>query len=82
MDDIPLTFARDHLEDLIARAQRGEVVRVVHPTLGSVRVIADPPALRRKRVPGLWKDLIQVPARLMEPLSDDEMRWLSGEDSP
>jgi antitoxin (DNA-binding transcriptional repressor) of toxin-antitoxin stability system len=81
MDDISITFAKDHLEDLIVRARRGEDVRIVDPTLGAVRVIADTPTSRPKRVIGQWKELITVPARLLEPLSDDELRWLSGEES-
>ncbi len=81
MDDISITFAKDHLEDLIARARRGEAVRIVDPTLGAVRVVADTTTSRPKRIIGQWKGMITVPARLMEPLSDTELRWLSGEES-
>jgi prevent-host-death family protein len=82
MDDISIDFAKAHLEDLVARARRGESVRIVAPGLGAVRVVSDGPAVRPKRVFGQWKDKMVVPARLMEPLTEDELRWLSGEDSP
>lgn len=82
MDDISIDFAKAHLEGLIARAQRGETVRIVDPELGAVRVVSDGPATRPKRVFGQWKDKMVAPARLMEPLTEEELRWLSGEDSP
>ena len=81
MEDVDVRHAKEHLEELIARARQGEVVRIVDPELGSVRVVPDPPAVRPKRISGQWKGMIEVPIRLMEPLSDEELRWLSGEAS-
>lgn len=82
MDDIPLTFAKDHLEGLLARAGRGEVVRFTDPSGSAFRVVPETQAPRPKRVIGQWKDKYGVPARLMEPLSDEELRWLTGDESP
>ena len=83
MDEtLSVSEAKEQLEDVVARAARGEVVRIVHPQLGAVRVVAETMPKRPKRVIGQWKGLIEVPARLLEPLSDDELHWLSGEESP
>lgn len=83
MDEtLTLTEAKEQLEDVVARAARGEVMRIIHPKLGAVRVVAETLPRRPKRVIGQWKGKIEVPARLMEPLSADELRWLSGEESP
>jgi antitoxin (DNA-binding transcriptional repressor) of toxin-antitoxin stability system len=81
MDDVTLPYAKEHLEDLIDRAARGEVVRISDPKSGAFRLVPDAQAPYPKRVIGQWRGKIQVPARLMEPLSDEELRWLSGEDS-
>ena len=83
MDDtLSLSEAKKNIEDVVARAARGEVIRIVHPQLGAVKVIADTVPLRPKRVIGQWKGRMTVPARLMEPLSEQELRWLAGEESP
>lgn len=84
MDDVSLTHAKEHLEDLIARARAGEEVCVSDPKLGTVRLVPvdRSQSPRPKRVIGQWKDKFEVPARLFEPLTDDDLQWLSGEDSP
>ena len=81
MTDIPLTYAKDHLEDLIERARRGEVVTIEAGDGSTYRVVPEKLTGRPKRVPGQWKGLIQVPSRVVEPLTEDERRWLSGEDA-
>jgi Arc/MetJ-type ribon-helix-helix transcriptional regulator len=35
----------------------------------------------RQRRPGRWKGRLTVPERLLEPLTDEELVWLSGERS-
>ena len=86
MDAIPLAEAKEHLEDLIARAARGEEVRIADPVHGTARLIVETAAAAMpgaKRVPGRWKGRIHIPEdRLLEPLSEDEVAWLSGETSP
>lgn len=85
MQDVSLDHAKAHLEELIARASRGEPVRISDPALGSVRLIADeanpcPPA--PARIPGRWKGKISIShEELFEPLSEAELAWLSGEES-
>ena len=85
MEDVTLTHAKDHLEDLIERAAKGEDIRISDPRLGTVRL---QPVLAAsahqdvpERRPGRWKDRFTVPARLFEPLTDEELAWLSGERS-
>jgi antitoxin (DNA-binding transcriptional repressor) of toxin-antitoxin stability system len=83
MEDVTLAHAKEHLEDLITRATRGEEVVIRDEKLGAVKFVSvDVTRSRPKRVIGQWKDTFVVPERLFEPLSEDEMAWLSGERSP
>lgn len=77
---VTIAEAKEQLEELIARARRGEVV-TIDDGKGSVRVVAEHVSPRPKRIAGQWIGKIQVPARLLEPLTDDELRWLSGEET-
>ena len=86
MDSYDLTYAREHLAELIDRAARGEAVSIVDPDRGTFRLapetthaaVALPPS---RPVLGQWKGRLVVPARLFEPLTEDELSWLSGESS-
>jgi len=87
MENVTLDHAKDHLEELIERAARGEDIRISDPKLGTVKL--EPVAgttdqegkPRPERRPGRWKGRFTVPERLFEPLTDDELAWLSGERS-
>ena len=86
MEDVSLTHARDHLEELIERAAKGEDIRISDPRLGTVRL--QPVSTARatensppERRPGRWKGRFTVPEHLFEPLSEEELAWLSGERS-
>lgn len=86
MDDVSLAQAKDHLEELIARAARGEDVRITDPEHGSVRLLPVPDtrasANEERRVvrsPGRLKGKLTVPARLFEPISDEELKLWYGE---
>ena len=87
MEDVSLTHAKDHLEELIERAAKGEDIRITDPKLGTVKLqpvagIADQDGKpRAERRPGRWKGKFTVPERLFEPLTDEELAWLSGERS-
>lgn len=86
MEDVSLSHAKDHLEELIERASRGEEIRISDPKLGTVRLqpmiaAEDEEKSRPERRPGRWKGRLTVPARLFEPLTEDELAWLSGERS-
>jgi antitoxin (DNA-binding transcriptional repressor) of toxin-antitoxin stability system len=81
MEDVSLAQAKDHLEELIERATKGEDVRISDPRLGTVRLQPVAIAGRPERRPGRWKGRFTVPARLFEPLTEEELAWLSGERS-
>jgi antitoxin (DNA-binding transcriptional repressor) of toxin-antitoxin stability system len=86
MEDVDIRHAKEHLEELIARAASGEDVRIVDPKYGSVKlsVTHEPTTapLYPPRIFGLMKGLIEIPEdKLFEPLSEDELAWLSGENS-
>ena len=84
MEDVSLADAKEMLEELVARAARGEDVRISDPVSGTVRLqpVAPGDAVLPERRPGRWKGRFTVPARLFEPLSEDELAWLTGECSP
>ena len=89
MDDIPIGDAGPKLEELLARAVRGEDVRITDPKVGTVTLTAVNPnfaaaaratdlmepfvPLARKRVPGLL-------AGILPPLPDHFFDPLSDEE--
>ena len=88
MDDVDIRHAKEHLEELIARAASGEDVRIVDPRYGSVKLSIAPQNKAPNEPPyplrifGLMKGLVEIPDdKLFEPLSDDELAWPSGETS-
>ena len=98
MQDVTLTHAKEHLEELIERAARGEDVRISDAKLGTVKLqplrrqpdllaprVTDTMEpfvpLATKRVPGRLAGKIQVPARLMEPMSEEELHDWYGDDT-
>jgi antitoxin (DNA-binding transcriptional repressor) of toxin-antitoxin stability system len=90
MEDVSLTHAKDHLEELIERASRGEDIRISDAKLGTVRLtpVGFPDLLAPRvtdtmgpfvplandRVPGRLKGKMKVPARLMEPMTEEELK--------
>lgn len=97
MEDVSLTHAKDHLEELIERAARGEDIRISDVKHGTVRLtpIRAPNLLEKRvtdtmepfvplaqdRVPGRLKGKMKVPARLMEPMTEEELRDWYGDDA-
>lgn len=98
MEDVSLADAKDHLEDLMARAARGEDVRITDPELGTVKLLRVPrePDLTAPRVTdtmepfvplptkrklGHMRGIVQVPARLMEPINEQELRDWYGDNA-
>ena len=89
MEDVTLAHAKEHLEELIEKAARGESVRIADPKHGTMRLVpalesVAAPTVYPERIPGRWKDrLAEIPEeRLLAPLTDEELAWLSGELSP
>lgn len=98
MDTISLKDAKEHLEELLDRAARGEDVRISDTRHGTVRLlpVGEPAVassssttatqrpfvpLAEDRVPGRLKGKFKVPARLMEPMSEEELRDWYGDDA-
>jgi len=83
MEDVSVAHAKEHLEELVARAAGGEDVRIVDPKVGSVRltIVRDEATLPRKpRRLGLLEGKMKVPARLLEPMTKDELTdWYGSE---
>jgi prevent-host-death family protein len=85
MEEVSLAEAKEHLEDLIARAQRGEEVRIVDPHLGVVRLTTvaskTKELLRRPRVPGsLHGKLPPPPDGFFDPMTEEELKDWYGDD--
>ncbi len=85
MEQVTLAEAKEHLDDLMQRAARGEDVRIADAKLGTVRLT---PVLqhdtshqsRPKRIPGRWQDrLSEPPPGFFDPLSEDEIKYWYGE---
>ena len=84
MEDVTLPHAKEHLEELMERAARGEDVRISDPKVGTMRLVPSEPAADRPQgvIFGQWSHLPEVPLdRLLAPLTDEELEWLSGERS-
>jgi antitoxin (DNA-binding transcriptional repressor) of toxin-antitoxin stability system len=86
MATLSIPDAKASLEELIARAARGEDVRIRDPRHGTVKlqVVAEGAAfvpLAQDRVPGRLQGKLQVPARLMEPMTEAELREWYGDDA-
>ena len=85
MDDVTIPHAKQHLEDLIERARRGEDVRISDPKLGTVRLTpadaTQPQAARPERRPGRWKDRIpDPPPDFFAPMTEEELKDWYGAD--
>ena len=74
MEDVSLPYAKEHLEDLVARATSGEDVRINMPGKATVRlVLVDEPPVREPRRLGHLAGTMKVPARLFEAMSEDSL---------
>jgi antitoxin (DNA-binding transcriptional repressor) of toxin-antitoxin stability system len=79
MDTIPTTRAERELPDLIHRASAGETIVIEAPSGERVRLEPLPRSPERgtkdrsERTPGRLKGKLTVPARLMEPMSEEEL---------
>jgi antitoxin (DNA-binding transcriptional repressor) of toxin-antitoxin stability system len=76
MEDVSVAHAKEHLEELVARAARGEDVSIVDPKIGKIKLTPagneeTPP--RRSRRLGLLEGKMKVPARLLEPMTEEEL---------
>ncbi|MCJ7787724.1 MAG: hypothetical protein MUP20_03285, partial [Methyloceanibacter sp.] len=75
--DVDLRHAKEHLEELVARAAMGEDVRIVDPTYGCIRLTIATQAGKAtaprypKRVPGLMKGKVHISDEdLLAPLTE------------
>ena len=97
MDTVTVKDAKEHLEELLEKAARGEDVRISDVKHGTVRLTpVGAPDITAPRVTdtmepfvpfdgerplGRLKGKMKVPARLMEPMSDDELKDWYGDDA-
>jgi antitoxin (DNA-binding transcriptional repressor) of toxin-antitoxin stability system len=96
MDDIPLVFAKDHLEDLVARVRRGEAVTindgqvrltltvVGQQTLSKPYLDTLPPfvPLKEPRKLGIFAGEVPLPPDdVFAPMTNEELRDWYGDDT-
>jgi antitoxin (DNA-binding transcriptional repressor) of toxin-antitoxin stability system len=83
MEDVSVAHAKEHLEELVARAARGEEVGIVDPKVGKVKLtlVGNGASLPRKpRRLGLLEGKMKTPARLLEPMTQEELADWYGND--
>jgi antitoxin (DNA-binding transcriptional repressor) of toxin-antitoxin stability system len=87
MEQVTLAEAKEHLDDLLQRAARGEDVRIADPSFGTVKLQPVPAAAsgdtpKRKRVPGAWKvRLPEPPPGFFDPMAEEELKdWYGDEE--
>lgn len=82
MEDVSVAHAKEHLEELLARAARGEDVSIVDPKVGKLKLtLASNEATARKpRRLGLLEGKMSVPVRLLEPMVHAELADWYGEE--
>ena len=76
MEDVSVDHAKEHLEELVARAVRGEDVSIVDPKVGKVKLtLAEKGAthIRKPRRLGLLEGKMKAPPRLLEPMTEEEL---------
>jgi antitoxin (DNA-binding transcriptional repressor) of toxin-antitoxin stability system len=86
MEDVDLRYAKDHLEELIARVARGEDVRIAQPGGAIVRLtiveMATGSHVKPGRRPGNWKGRLNIPDdAFLEPMTDEELKLWYGDDA-
>jgi antitoxin (DNA-binding transcriptional repressor) of toxin-antitoxin stability system len=82
MEDVSVAHAKEHLEGLVARAARGEDVVIVDPKVGKVKLTLAGNGVLRSRKPrrlGLLEGKMQAPARLLEPMTQEELAVVRGQ---
>ena len=84
MEDVSLAQAKEQLEDLVARAARGEDVRISDPRGTTVKLtpvaISALEAPRKPRVPGQLKGILPPPPDdFFDPMTEEELKDWYGE---
>lgn len=81
MDTYDIAYAREHLDELVARASRGEAVTIVDPAHGTMKLVPEgQPEKRGKIVFGIGKGMPDISVeRFIKPLTDEELRELFGD---
>jgi antitoxin (DNA-binding transcriptional repressor) of toxin-antitoxin stability system len=83
MEDVSVAHAKEHLEELVARAARGDEVSIVDPKIGRITLTRAGNGVQRPRKPrrlGLLEGKMKAPARLLEPMTQEELADWYGSD--
>ena len=79
MEDVDLHHAREHLEELVARARRGEDVRISDPKVGTVKLTpvdceGDTAQLPKRQLGFLEGIIPPPPDDFFDPMSESELK--------
>ncbi len=82
--NVTLAYAKEHLEELLISMSAGVELAIAVPDVGTVHLSAraSKAPVYAPRVAGQWSHLPTISEeRLLAPLTDEELGWLSGEHS-
>ena len=85
MEDVSVKYAKEHLEELLARAARGEDVAIVDPAVGKIVLTATkdaaPPSASKPRRLGLLEGKVAPPPDdFFDAMSAEELKDWYGDD--
>lgn len=72
--------AKTHFSKLVAQAERGEETIIARDGKPVARLIPYDPPPQKRRVPGRWKGMFEVPANFFDPLTDEELKVWHGDE--
>jgi len=81
MESVTVAEAKEHLENLLARAANGEDVQIVDARLGTMRIVPvdSQQSVLCRRTPGLLKGIVHIADdQLFAPLTEEELDDFSG----
>ena len=83
MEDVTLRYAKEHLEDLAARAAEGEDVLFSVPGSGRFRLVPvdKVPVRKRRRLGHLEGKIAPPPDDFFDPLNEEELKLWYGDDA-
>ncbi len=70
--------AKTHLSRLIAAVEAGEEIVIARGKTPAVKLV--PITVKPKRVPGLWKGMIDIGPAFFEPMSEEDLALWEGRD--
>ena len=84
MENVTVAHARDHLDELLERAARGEDVRITDPKLGTIKLMPFAEVARpagKRKLGHLEGKIPPPPDDFFDPMSEEELKLWYGDDA-